>query len=69
MADKAVAKVCLFCKRITWVSVPVKAYEACQMGMSIQNAWPDGSATDRETLISGICPKCQKRIFEENEQG
>ena len=69
MADIAVAKVCLFCKKITWVSVPVKAYEACQMCMCIQNAWPDGSATDREPLICGICPKCQKRIFEENEQG
>lgn len=31
MADKAVAKVCPFCKSTTWVSVPVEAYEACQM--------------------------------------
>lgn len=44
------------------------AYEAWQMGMCIQNAWPDGSATDRETLISGICPVCQKETFED-EQG
>lgn len=64
MADKAVAKLCPFCKRITWLSVPVEAYEACQMGICIQNAWPDGSATDRETLLSGICPECQKEIFE-----
>ena len=69
MADKAVAKVCPFCKSTTWVSVPVEAYEAWQMGICIQKAWPDGSATDRETLISGICPKCQKETFEENEQG
>lgn len=54
MADRAVAKVCPF-----WVSVPVEVYEA----------WPDGSATDKEVLISGICPKCQKETFEENEQG
>lgn len=59
MANKTVAKVYPFCKRITWVSVPVEASEAC----------PDGSATARETLISGICPKCQRRIFEENEPG
>ena len=58
MVYKAVAKVCPFCKSITWVSVPVEAYEA----------WLDGSATDRETLISGICPECQKEIFED-EQG
>lgn len=72
MTYKAVAKVCPFCKSITWVSVPVEAYEAWQMGMGmcmcIQNAWLDGSATDRETLISGICPECQKEIFED-EQG
>lgn len=58
MADKAVAKVCPFCKRTIWVSVPVEAYEA----------WPDGSAIDRETLISDICPECQKETFED-EQG
>lgn len=34
MADKAVAKVCPFCKSTTWVSVPVKTYEAWQMGIS-----------------------------------
>ena len=68
MADRAVAKVCPLCKNTTWVSVPVEAYEAWQMGMCIQNAWPDGSATDRETLISGICPECQKETFED-EQG
>ena len=68
MADKAVAKVCPFCKSTTWLSVPVEAYEAWQMGMCIQNAWPDGSATDKETLVRGICPECQKETFED-EQG
>ena len=68
MADKAVAKVCPFCKSTIWISVPVEAYEAWQMGICIQKAWPDGSATDRETLISGICPKCQKETSED-EQG
>ena len=68
MADRAVARVCPLCKSTTWLSVPVEAYEAWQMGMCIQNAWPDGSATDKETLISGICPECQKETFED-EQG
>lgn len=68
MADKAVAKVCPFCKNVTWLSVPVDAYEAFQIGVNIQDAWPDGSATDRETLLSGICPECQKETFED-EQG
>lgn len=68
MTLKSIAKVCPFCKSTTWLSVPVEAYEAWQMGMRIQHAWPDGSATDRETLISGVCPKCQKETFED-EQG
>lgn len=68
MALKSIAKVCPLCKSTTWLSVPVEAYEAWQMGMVIKHAWPDGSATDRETLISGICPKCQKETLED-EQG
>lgn len=68
MTLKSIAKVCPLCKSTTWLSVPVEAYEAWQMGMTIQHAWPDGSATDRETLISGICPECQKETFED-EQG
>lgn len=68
MVLKAVAKVCPFCKNTTWLSVPIDAYEAFQIGVNIQDAWPDGSATDRETLLSGICPECQKETFED-EQG
>ena len=63
-----VTKICPKCNKPSYVDIPKDAYEKWQMGMCIQNAWPDGSATDRETLISGICPKCQKETFED-EQG
>ena len=63
-----ITKICPKCNKPSYVDIPKDAYEAWQMGMCIQNAWPDGSATDREVLISGICPECQKETFED-EQG
>ena len=63
-----VTKICPKCNKPSYVDIPKDAYEKWQMGVCIQNAWPDGSATDREVLISGICPECQKEIFED-EQG
>ena len=63
--NKAIAKVCPKCGQTTWVGMPAEKYEEWQMGVSIQEAWPEGSATERETLISGFCPSCQKEIFED----
>lgn len=64
--NKAIAKVCPRCGQTTWVGMPAENYEAWQMGVNIQDAWPEGSATERETLISGICSSCQKFFFEES---
>lgn len=63
-----VTKICPKCNKPSYVDIPKEAYEKWQFGMCIQNAWPDGSAIDREVLISGICPECQKETFED-EQG
>ena len=68
MGNKAIAKVCPRCGQTTWVSIPAEKYEEWQMGVSIQDAWPEGSATERETLISGFCPACQKVIFEDDAE-
>lgn len=68
MSNKAIAKICPRCGQTTWVGVPVEKYEEWQMGVNIQDAWPEGSATERETLISGFCPACQKIIFEADEE-
>ena len=62
--NKAIAKVCPRCGQTTWVGMPAEKYEEWQIGVNIQDAWPEGSATERETLISGFCPSCQKVIFE-----
>lgn len=68
MANKAIAKVCPRCGQTTWVGMPVEKYEEWQMGVNIQDAWPEGSITERETLISGFCPACQKVIFEDEAE-
>ena len=68
MSNKAIAKVCPRCGQTTWVGMPVERYEEWQMGVNIQDAWPEGSPTERETLISGFCPECQKVIFEGDEE-
>lgn len=54
---------CPFCGKTHDVEVPFDGYLAWQSGELIQNAMPKLSATEREQLISGICPKCQDSIF------
>ena len=56
---------CVFCGKYHEVEVPINGFYAWQMGAVIQNAMPEVNATDREFLISGICPACQKAVFEE----
>ena len=60
-----ITKICPKCNKPSYVDIPKDAYEKWQFGMFIQDAWPEGSATERETLISGFCPACQKEIFGE----
>lgn len=60
-----VVKVCPVCSKITVVSVDSVAYRRWQEGTLIQDAMPDKSATERESLISGMCPKCQADFFTE----
>ena len=54
---------CPFCGKAHTVEVEFTAYTAWLNGELIQNAMPNLSATEREQLISGLCPACQKSIF------
>ena len=56
---------CKFCQALVRVALPTAGFYNWQKGALIQNAMPEVSATDREFLISGICPVCQKAIFGE----
>lgn len=58
---------CVFCGNVHFVDVNEDAYRLWVDGALIQDAMPELSATEREQLISRICPKCQEDIFDEDE--
>ena len=60
-----VVMTCTFCGKFHLVEVDLEQFEAWQNGELIQNAMPDLTSTEREQLISGLCPKCQAKMFGE----
>ena len=60
-----VAMTCTFCGQFHLVEVDLEQFEAWKNGELIQKAMPDLTPTEREQLISQICPKCQEKIFGE----
>ena len=60
-----VAMTCVFCGKFHLVEVDLEQLEAWRNGELIQNAMPDLTPTEREQLISGLCPKCQAKMFGE----
>ena len=63
MKDLTVVMVCPFCRNEHRVEVNEDAYYRWQDGELIQNAMPDLSPTEREQLISWLCPECQEIVF------
>lgn len=59
----AVEVPCVFCPARPVITVSKANYRAWQNGMLAQKAFPQLTATEREVLISHICPICQKKIF------
>lgn len=56
---------CPFCGTDHAVEVDLAKFKAWQNGELIQNAMPDLTFIEREQLISGLCPKCQAKVFGE----
>ena len=56
---------CPFCGKQHSVIVPESEYNAYKNGKLAQDAFVSLNATQREQIISGICPECQKDIFGE----
>lgn len=54
---------CAFCGEDHVVEVELKDYENWENGELAQKAFPYLTPAEREQLISGICPKCQAKIF------
>ena len=65
MTDVIITRVCPFCGKDYQVVVFEEDYVRCLEGDLVQDCFPYLSATDREFLISGICPTCQDSIFKE----
>ena len=59
---------CPFCGKTTPVQIRrVADYYAWQNGEHAQDAFPYLSASERELLISGICPSCWDNMFPPEE--
>lgn len=58
---------CPFCGATHYVEVWEYDFYDWQEGMLTQDAFPYLSATEREQLISRLCPMCQDEIFGSNE--
>lgn len=59
-----IEKVCPFCGEKTVIEVTEEqAFAYFYTDALVQNIFPEMEASSRETLISGICEKCQENIF------
>lgn len=54
---------CPFCGKKVEVEVEHSQYVEWLNGAMVQDAFPTLSATHREMLLTGMCPKCQVMIF------
>lgn len=56
---------CPFCGTEHYVTVPESCYHRWIEGELVQDAFPMLSVTEREQLISHLCPACQVEVFGE----
>lgn len=56
---------CPFCGKVTILPLEDLAVAKFENGALVQDAFPELSATEREVILSGICPECQEKIFGE----
>lgn len=68
MRDTIIAITCPFCRADHEVEVNFEEYVNWVSGELIQSAMPSLTPTEREQLISHICPKCQETIFGADEE-
>ena len=59
---------CCFCGKKHSVRVNETDYLKYEGGALVQNAFPYLTATEREQIVSGMCPTCQKNIFGDDDE-
>lgn len=60
-------RTCPFCGQPNTIDMPRDAVEKMNAGAFIQEAWPQGSASDREGVISGAHGACYDAAYPEEE--
>jgi hypothetical protein len=63
--DAWVKVTCPLCGNVTLLAVVEEDFRAWEEGALIQNVMPYMDATERETLISGLCCECQGHMFKD----
>jgi hypothetical protein len=58
-----IRSVCPCCGELNHIHALQSEFDAWEAGARVQDAFPTMSATDRESLISGLCPDCQAIFF------
>lgn len=62
-----VTAMCPYCERLTELDVPDAGLQAWKRGEMIQDALPMLTDSEREILMTGICPACWAELEEECE--
>lgn len=65
MTDVKVKTRCPICDKVTIVTADSEDIRRYESGALIQDAFPTLSASEREMLKTGICPKCWDDMFGE----
>lgn len=66
--DAWVKVTCPLCGNVTLLAVVEEDFKAWEEGALIQNVMPYMDATERETLISGLCEVCQGNFFSDEDE-
>ena len=67
MKDSIIITACPLCGHSHVVEVNEADCLAWKGGATVQDAFPYLSADEREMLVSGICPSCWDKLFEDPE--
>ena len=63
MTDIILTMICPFCETEHSVETTEEAYIVYCAGETAQEAFPNLTPTEREQIISHLCPECQKKFF------
>lgn len=63
-----ISKVCPFCGHVSEIWVDDEVLKRMEDGERIQDILPELPASERETLISGICIDCQEEVFADPDE-